>query len=77
LVLSPQQRTHEALTAAAISLEYGRIVGAADARRAAGYAAQVVDNSRKLNAGNPRLHLKLLVAHCNWLRTLPEGYELQ
>jgi hypothetical protein len=48
LVLSGAERTQEALTAAAVSLEYGRIVGAGDARRAAAYAAQVVDNSRAL-----------------------------
>jgi hypothetical protein len=73
LLLSGPQRTQEALTAAAVSLEYGRIVGAGDARRAARYAARVVDNSRALSGGDSRLHLSLLVSHRDWLRTLPSG----
>jgi hypothetical protein len=73
LVLSGAERTQEALTAAAISLEYGRIVGAVDARLAAKYASRVVDNSRVLCGGNPRLHLNLLVSHRDWMRGLPTG----
>jgi hypothetical protein len=71
LVLSGAEATREALTAAAISLEYGRIVGAVDSRRAARYASQVVDNSRALCGDNPRLHLNLLVSHRDWMRGLP------
>jgi hypothetical protein len=73
LVLSGPEQTREALTAAAISLEYGRIRGPGDARRAARYAASVTDNSRRLAGGDAALHLRLLVSHRDWLRTLPVG----
>jgi hypothetical protein len=48
LVLTDYERQTEGLLAAHVAVEYGRVTGLVDARRAAGYAAQVTDNSRLL-----------------------------
>lgn len=71
LVLSPAERTREALLAAGIAVEHARIVGPVDSRRTAAYAASVADNSRRLAGGDVELHLRLLAAHVVWLRGLP------
>jgi hypothetical protein len=77
LVLTGVERTREALLASAIAAEFIRVmapsVSAApsDSRVAACYVSQVVDNSRVLCGGNPRLHLNLLVSHRDWMRSLP------
>jgi hypothetical protein len=48
LVLSPAERTREALWAASISLEHARVHGPVDSRVTAAYASRMVDNSRRL-----------------------------
>ena len=59
LVLSGAERTREALLAAWIAVEHARVVGPVDSRTTARYAARVVDNSRRLAAGDAVLHLSL------------------
>jgi len=71
LVLSDVDRTREAILAARIAVEHARVVGAVDSRATARYAAQVVDNSRRLAGGDASLHLRLLREHTAWLRSLP------
>jgi hypothetical protein len=79
LVLSGAERTREALLASAIAVEFIRVMAASDSehpsdsRVTARYVSQVVDNSRALCGGNPRLHLSLLVSHRDWMRGLPTG----
>jgi hypothetical protein len=73
LVLSPAERTREALLAAGIAVEHARVVGPVDSRVTAGYAARTVDNSRLLCGGDAALHLNLLHSHVVWLRGLPAG----
>lgn len=77
LVLSPAEHTREALMASSIAVEYIRVATPADSRVTAKYAATVVDNSRLLAGGNPRLHLNLLRGHVAWLRSLPTGLGLR
>jgi hypothetical protein len=48
LLLRPEERTREALTAAGIAVEHARVVGPSDSRSTAAYAASVIDNSRRL-----------------------------
>jgi hypothetical protein len=73
LVLSPAERTREALWAASISLEHARVHGPVDSRVTAAYASRVVDNSRRLARCDAALHLDLLRGHVVWLRSLPTG----
>jgi hypothetical protein len=79
LVLSGAERTREALLASAIAVEFIRVMALSDSehpsdyRVAARYTSHVVDNSRALCGGNPRLHLNLLVSHRDWMRGLPTG----
>jgi hypothetical protein len=73
LVLTADQAQLEALYASAVSLEYIRVRRPVDSRCAAAYAAQVVDNSRLLAGGDPRLHLNLMRSQIRWLRSLRVG----
>jgi hypothetical protein len=73
LALTDYQRTTEGLLAAYVAVEFGRITGSVDARQAAGYAAQVTDNSRLLAGSSARSHLALLRGQVEWLRGLPVG----
>ena len=73
LVLTDEDRVREALLASRIAVEHIRIAAPSDSRATANYAARVVDNSRRLAGGDASLHLRLLVSHRDWLRTLPVG----
>jgi hypothetical protein len=73
LELTDYQRTNEGLLAAYVAVEFGRVTGSVDARRAAAYAAQVTDNSRALATGSARSHMSLLRGQLRWLRGLPVG----
>ena len=70
LLLSDANRTREAMLAARIAVEHARVVGPVDSRATARYAAQVVDNSRRL-AGDASVHMRLLRQHAAWLHSLP------
>jgi hypothetical protein len=74
LLLSDADRTREALLASRIAVEHIRVVQPSDSRVTAKYAATVIDNSRLLAGGNPRLHLSLLGSHVKWLKSLPTGF---
>jgi hypothetical protein len=73
LLLSDEQHRRECVLAAAIAIEFIRVVAPSDSRTTARYAATTVDNSRALCAGSPRLHLSLLRRQLKWLRGLPVG----
>jgi hypothetical protein len=73
MLLSDSQWRAEHVLAAWIAVEHARLTGAADSRTTTGYVNQVVDNSRLLSGGNPRLHLNLLRSQVHWLRGLPVG----
>jgi hypothetical protein len=73
LVLSDVDRVREALLASRIAVEHIRVVAPSDSRATASYAAQVVDNSRRLAGGDASLHLNLLGSHVKWLHSLPTG----
>jgi hypothetical protein len=73
LLLSDEQCHKEAVLAAAIALEFIRLVAPTDPRTTARYAATTVDNSRLLAGGNSKLHLNLLRGQLRWLRGLKPG----
>ena len=73
LLLSDDQCHKEAVLAAAIAIEFIRLVAPADPRTTAKYAATTVDNSRLLAGGNSKLHLNLLRGQLRWLRGLKPG----
>jgi hypothetical protein len=78
LELNEAQRRQEHLYAAALAgefgrIKFGRVYPLASARIASRYASTVVDNSRALAAGNPRVHMGLLRGQLRWLRSLPMG----
>lgn len=73
LVLSDDQRQLEAMIAASLALEFGRVEVLADSRSAAAYSASVVDKSRALSAGIARSHMSLLRGQLKWLRGLRPG----
>jgi hypothetical protein len=73
LLLSDEEWRLEHVLAYAMALEFGRVAVRASHTAAARYVSQVVDNSRALCAGSPRLHLNLLRSQVRWLRDLPVG----
>ena len=73
LVLTDEQHRRECLLAAAVAIEFIRLVAPADSRVTARYAASTVDNSRLLCAGDARLHLSLLRGQVRHLRRLNPG----
>jgi hypothetical protein len=73
LLLTDEQWRLEHLLAAAVALEFIRVVAPSDPRTTAKYAATTVDNSRLLAVGNPKLHLSLLRGQLKWLRGLKHG----